>query len=195
MNSSIRQFYQTHGVDAYYKNYAESYHNPHSQIITRILDSLKPNLPTESTYLDLCCGDGIITSWLQDNNVKNITGVDPYTHSQYTAMTGINCESLSFKDIVINGLDRKFDIAVCSFAIHLCPKSLLPQLLYRLSQSCKQLIIISPHKIHMEQFFTEQLEMKLNRVYCKVYDSKHYEGTNESSRIDTRKYRRNYKKI
>jgi hypothetical protein len=54
---------------------------------------------------------------------------------------------MSFKDIVNKGLPSyNFSCIICSFALHLCQPSMLPDLLWRLSEKSNFLVIISPSK-------------------------------------------------
>lgn len=140
---SIRDKYIEYGVDSFYKQYKDEYQNPHKQIIQNLLSYAKSNWNLGNNLLDLCCGSGEVTEMFLD---KNIVGNDPYTFELYMKNTNKQCYTKSFKNIVENGLENKYDTIICSFAMHLCEESMLPTLLWRLSEKCNQLIIITPHK-------------------------------------------------
>ena len=76
--------------------------------------------------LDLCCGSGEITLSLPNYNV---IGLDPYTNKSYYNRTRKNSLNLTFQDIANGKLENNFDCIICSYALHLCDKSLLPLLL------------------------------------------------------------------
>jgi hypothetical protein len=73
-----------------------------------------------------------------------------YTAPAYLDRTGQTCLPLSFQDLANGGLPTtppKFDLIVCSFALHLVPSpSELFALLYALSERADWLVIIAPHK-------------------------------------------------
>lgn len=140
---SIRKGYEELGVDNYYEEHKDDYSNPHKIIIQKLLVYAKNNWKLGNNLLDLCCGSGEVSEIFLD---KNIIGLDLYTKELYELRTNKKCYQLSFKDIVINGLENKYDTIICSFALHLCEESMLPILLYRLSQSSNKLLILTPHK-------------------------------------------------
>lgn len=132
------------GVDTYYNAHARNYVNPHENIVRQIVCDL--NL--RGKILDLCCGSGEVSMAL-DSRVCQVVGTDPYTHNLYAQRTGNTAVlPLSFADIAFHGAlnESEFDVIVCSFALHLCPRDALSLLLYALSQASPRLIIISPHK-------------------------------------------------
>jgi len=61
--------------------------------------------------------------------------------------TGKKCERFSFKD-VSNGCysERRFDLIVSSFALHLASKSMLWSMLSQLSRISPRLLVLTPHK-------------------------------------------------
>jgi len=84
---------------------------------------------------------------LVDIGFSNIEGLDPYTYNLYQKKTGKLCLNYSFKDIAQGRLKRKYDLVICSFALHLAEESLLPFILYNLSLITDKLIIISPSEL------------------------------------------------
>lgn len=140
---AIRKGYEDLGVDNFYIVHSCDYSNPHEGTIKKLLYTAKKDWDLGDDLLDLCCGSGEVTRVFID---KNIEGIDPYTSNLYIKTTGKDCKSLSFKDIVEDGLDKKYDTIICSFAMHLCEESMLPMLLYRLGEVSDKLLIITPHK-------------------------------------------------
>jgi trans-aconitate methyltransferase len=102
-------------------------------------------LPLENV-LDLACGDGLVTRTLQSLGYQRIEGIDPYLSHLYTAATGCRCLNMSFKDIIQKTSDLKYSCIICSFGLHLCDKSMLPSLLWRLSEMSSKLVVVSPSK-------------------------------------------------
>jgi hypothetical protein len=87
-----------------------------------------------------------VTNYLKSIGFENIYGVDPYFQDIYQKKTKKECHKKNFKEVVLSSDLKECDIIICSFALHLCEKSLLPQLLFKLSQIGKELVIITPHK-------------------------------------------------
>ena len=141
--SSIREGYIELGVDNFYKLHSNDYQNPHKIIIQKLLLYAKENWNLGENILDLCCGSGEVSEIFLD---RNIVGCDTYTYTLYENKTKNKCYNKTFQDIVSNGLENNYDTIVCSFALHLCPESMLPILLYQLSLKCNKLIILTPHK-------------------------------------------------
>jgi len=140
---AIRDLYSEIGVEEYYSECHLDYKNPHESIIKTLIEKAKNDRLIGKNVLDLCCGTGEVTQLLKGYNV---TGVDPYMSKAYFNRTGKEALNLSFKDIVEGCLKDKFDTIICSFALHLCPKSMLPYLLWNLGECAKTLIVISPNK-------------------------------------------------
>lgn len=166
--NGFRKNYQG-GVDTYYSAHAGDYVNPHANTVTGIVRDL--NL--RGKILDLCCGSGEVTMAL-DSQVCQVVGVDPYTHALYAQRTGNTAVlQLSFADIAFHGAlkDLEFDVIVCSFALHLCPRDTLFLLLYALSQTSPHLIIISPHKHpHIDSPYWTLLTSNVrDRVHTRIY--------------------------
>lgn len=169
---SVREGYVNLGVDGYYKKHEKDYYNPHESIIKKLLlIAIEKNL-IEDNILDLCCGSGEVTSFLKDYNV---TGLDPYTALAYKERTGKNVLEYTFKDIALGKLSGySFQTIICSFALHLCPESMLLTVLWRLGEISNRLIIITPHKrpdcdkkagwCLVEEIIVERVKM---RIYLK----------------------------
>lgn len=142
---SIRLMYENFGVEEYYSTNLH-YKNPHEPQVIELIKKYHLTLPLECV-LDLSCGNGLITNTLQILGYKKIIGLDPFLDKEYTFRTGCLSYKMSFKDIVNNGLtNEKFSCIICSFALHLCPKSMLPDLFWRLSEISNTLVVISPSK-------------------------------------------------
>lgn len=167
---SIRDIYETIGVDEYYAT-TSSYINPHQHEIETLIKTNIHHIPNKK-ILDLACGYGIITSTLQTLGYSNINGIDPYLYAGYIYRTGCKCFNISFKDIVLNGIPESFDCIICSFALHLCPTSMLPTLLWQIFNSSNKLIIISPSKFPLigkpkVENFTSSTSNK--RIHFRMY--------------------------
>lgn len=142
-NEGVRNGYAKMGVDKYYMQHSNDYSNPHEYVIKKLINIAQKNGIVGNKVLDLCCGSGEVTMAL---NNCDVTGVDPYTSNAYYNRTGKKLIPLSFKDIANGYLIGYYDSIICSFALHLCPVSLLPMVLWRLGEVTNTLIIISPHK-------------------------------------------------
>ena len=64
----------------------------------------------------------------------------------YSSRTGKPCRQLRFEDIAEGALEDKFDVIVCSYAMHLLDHSLLFALLWQLRANSQLLVIVTPHK-------------------------------------------------
>lgn len=172
MSISIRNSYFELGVDNFYKQNSNSYQNPHEKIIFDHLNKMISFIDTKNV-LDLCCGSGEVTRFLLNKNVNSITGCDPYTYDLYKAKTGKNCLTKNFKSIINNGLDDYYSCIICSFALHLCEKSMLNNLLFVLSQHSKQLLILSPHKKpDINLYWQIDYELYANKVRSRLFKNK-----------------------
>lgn len=147
----IRNQYETLGVEEFYKQNGEKYRNPHELVISKVVEkAISDNLIGESV-LDLCCGSGEITTLMGS---RKTVGLDPYTSEAYKKRTGKSCVNLNFVQISNGDLKEemkklnigKFDTIICSFALHLCPPSLLYRVLWQLRDASSSLIVISPNK-------------------------------------------------
>lgn len=166
--ASLRTSYEELGVEKYYMNHGEDYKNPHEKIIQRLVNEAILRNFVGDKVLDLCCGSGEVTAVLGD---REITGVDPFTEVAYFKRTGRELLVLDFQDISNGKLVENYDTVICSFAMHLCPKSLLPSLLWQLGQISKTLIIITPNKkpncdkianwVLVEEFMDSRVRMQV----------------------------------
>lgn len=173
-NLEVRNQYTLYGSpDEYYKQEKEHYNNPHFEVVKKLL--LQLNLkPTTQSVIDLCCGNGEVTSVLSELYPSTtFTGVDPYLNEVYERKQKRDCLKLSFKDLATDFESfPKTDVIVCSFALHLCPIDLLPTILFNLASKSKYLIILTPNKKPDIHQFWELVEtQKEERVTMKIYRS------------------------
>jgi hypothetical protein len=214
---SFGDAYTTQGVDNYYAQNAATYRNPHesgvNKVLRAILDVIVPRLLTlfrllvgpaltllaeDGTaplrILDLAAGSGEATlsaqRFLSTHRPAvplSITACDPYTHELYTRRTGLACGRESFRDINVNGLDGKYDIVICSFALHLVPQGELWGVLYALSTSARWLVVLAPHKkpeVGVETGWERKgKEVLVERVRGRVYWSLNYEEDGDGSDV------------
>lgn len=169
---SIRHGYQELGVNNFYEKNAMSYSNPHEKRISNILSSfLLDHFHDKSIkILDLCSGSGEITRIALNNDFKHVIGSDPFTSELYIKNTSKECLTLSFKEIAIGMLNYKFDLIICSFALHLAESSMLPSILYQLSLITNKLIVITPHKKPIiKDFFSLKEEVYKDKVRLRYY--------------------------
>lgn len=170
----VRNEYSDIGVEAFYKKHSMDYRNPHEQKIYTILSNfLNENcFEKDLKILDLCAGSGEITRILKDNNFENIIGSDPFTNNLYRKSTNKECLNLSFKDLAQGKLKESFDLVICSFAMHLAEKSLLPNILYNLSIKSKRMIILTPHKKpDINMFFQLKEEIYKDKIRLRYYEA------------------------
>lgn len=171
MNNGIRDFYSKIGVDDFYKNYKLTYNNPHAEFIIECLNLVIAQFNI-GYYLDLSCGNGVVSEFLQKNNYTEFKGCDPYFYDIYAEKFNKQCFNLSFEEISKLSLPEKFDTIICSYALHLCTKSYLNNLLYQLSLNTKLLVIISPNKTtQINDYFKLVLNTKIGKSHCMVYES------------------------
>ena len=166
---AILNEYKKHGVDEFYRLHSHDYENPHNDIIENLLVEAKSVWNIKGNILDLCCGSGEVSRMFKECNVE---GLDPYTKELYEKNTANHCIEMTFKDIVRNGFERNYDFVICSYAMHLCEKSMLPMLLYRISEASENLIIITPHKKPNcnGKFFLERKRMKKESTSIILYE-------------------------
>lgn len=165
----IRKLYSEQGVEEYYLSSGDSYRNPHEEQVSGLIRHAKEQGHIGHRVLDLCCGSGEVTQCL---NGHDVTGADPFTGNAYYRRTGRRALDCSFLDIAKGALDGcRFDTVICSFALHLCEESLLPQVLYQLGRISDTLIVISPNKRPDCDgwFWTLTDETLLNRVRMRIY--------------------------
>lgn len=169
---AIRNIYVKEGVESYYLNHADEYENPHESIIKELLSNYLQLNSLGSSVLDLCCGNGLVTKAIADK-VPNIIGCDPYMTEQYRQQTGRKCYEYDFLGLSQEPNLPKVDTVICSFALHLCPASLLPAILYNLSQISDKLIAISPNKRpHIQDFWELEDVVIHNRVRMMIFKKK-----------------------
>ncbi|MCS6835758.1 MAG: class I SAM-dependent methyltransferase [Anaerolineae bacterium] len=146
---AIRQRYQAQGVERFYAQEGAHYRNPHEAIVARAIQDavIRWSLP-HAHVLDLACGSGEATLALWAIAPQSqILGVDPYTSQAYRARTGQDALPYTFQQVAQGALaDQRFDLIVCSFALHLADVSWLPSLCLGLAQLAPHLLVITPHK-------------------------------------------------
>jgi SAM-dependent methyltransferase len=169
----IRPQYEQHGVAGYYASHGASYRNPHERQVHALLEQLIPQLDV-SSVLDLACGSGEVSVKLLEYGAV-VSGIDPFTAQAYLERTGFTAEPLSFEDIAAGALaGRSYSLVVCSFAMHLCEPSRLPQLVYQLAQVSSTLLLLSPHKrpiLKPEWGWRLTTEASFERVRARVFAS------------------------
>jgi SAM-dependent methyltransferase len=140
----VYDMYQKHGVDDYYKKYSNDYYNPHQDKIKDLfIKHLQPLISRNDTILDIACGDGLISRMINENcncNLKNIDGTDPFFDNIYVTM------KLSFEDIAMGKLTKKYNIVICCYAFHLIKDSWKYDFLTQLALVTDTFIIITPSK-------------------------------------------------
>ena len=134
--------YIKYGVDGYYKVHNKDYFNPHSQKIEDLYTKyLKELIDSNTTILDVACGDGLIGRLVEKySNRCIIHGTDPYFNNKYTTY------NYSFEDIAIGKLQKKYDIAICCYAFHLINPKWIFNFLNELANVTNTFIIITPSK-------------------------------------------------
>lgn len=157
MTLSIRKEYDAFGVDTYYSNHAETYHNPHALFALKCIESLW--LDDFKTVLDFACGDGLVSKYLSKaKNIQSVVGCDKFMFERYERETHNQCFQYSFEDIANGKFELpKVDVIVFSYAIDLVESSYLNTLLYGLSTVADNLIIIRPNG-HVVDHFAWKLE-------------------------------------
>jgi len=167
----VREEYKKFGSsDLFYLEKASDYKNPHQKIIESLLGNYISSKSKKSRILDLCCGDGLVTNYLKSIGFENIYGIDPYFSEIYQQKTKKVCYKKDFKEIVLSNDLKECDIIICSFALHLCEKSLLPQLLFKLSQIGKELVVITPHKNPVKKnSWSMEREVMEERVRMRIF--------------------------
>lgn len=170
---AIRNQYAQVGVATYYKTNANTYINPHEAVITKLINESTKFINYGDSVLDLCCGNGLATKVLEQK-VQHIVGNDPYMHKQYTEQTNRYCYDYDFKQLAQACPINNVDTVICSFALHLCDESLLPNVLYNLSLIANTLVVITPNKKPTINMFWElQNEIVKERVRLRIYKTKY----------------------
>ena len=145
---ALRPAYERYGVAGFYQRHGASYRNPHEPIVARLIGQAvaRWQLPL-GRVLDLACGSGEATLALRALGAGLVEGIDPYTGAAYAERTGHPAEPLSFEQVAAGALaGRRYDLAVCSFALHLAEPSRLPALCIQLSLLAPRLLVLTPHK-------------------------------------------------
>jgi SAM-dependent methyltransferase len=145
---SVRARYERHGAEAYYREHAADYLNPHEPEVAHSLALAKARWdPDLSHVLDLACGGGEATLALRQLGAGRVDGCDPYLFDLYERRTGTAAERFGFEDVAAGVLaGRVYSLVVCSFALHLAEPSRLPALCYQLSLVAPAMIVLTPHK-------------------------------------------------
>lgn len=175
--SGSRKWYED-GIAEHYSAYGPSYQNPHEPVLAACVKRACATWPLDlSNVLDLAAGSGELTRALLAVDQKaTILGADPFTCEAYRRHTSPTCEQMSFEEIAAGSLrGRSFSLIGCSFAMHLCPISLLPQLCLELAQCSPALLIFTPHKrpvIKETWGWTIVGEFVEQRVRARLYASK-----------------------
>lgn len=172
--TSIRENYDSLGVDNYYLNHSNEYSNPHSQSVIDCMEQLYDD-KRHLTVLDFACGDGLVSKWI--GNRSSIIGCDAFLYERYIQETGNNCLTYSFNDFINfnNNLNYHFDLTVISYALDLCDSSIRPMLLYRLSLISNELLIIRPNKHLIDSpYWTLEKTLHLGKSKASIYVSTIY---------------------
>ncbi|MCH2022763.1 MAG: hypothetical protein MK207_09820 [Saprospiraceae bacterium] len=149
----IRNLYEQLGVDKYYQDYGNEYKNPHIEQIRELIINNSQKLDYTSV-LDFCTGGGEVSLILRSLNYDNYKASDPYTHHLYKKNLNKECYKWSFNDIIKGKMAGKYSCIICSFAMHLCPKEKLYDLVIQLFQHSQNLVILTPHKRPVLELFS-----------------------------------------
>lgn len=167
----IRDIYSEIGVDNYYSKHRSEYTNPHRETINECLDWVSQKIDIEK-FLDLSCGNGEVSSHLNKLGLNDFKGCDPYFSEIYQSNFNKQCYDMRFEDISLRYLPDNFNTIICSYALHLCPKSYFNNLLYALSIGCKYFVVISPSKYPLiDKYFKLVDKTIINRTHCRIYKS------------------------
>ena len=175
---AIRPLYEEHGATEYYRTHGATYRNPHEPVVRALIEQAAREFPFDKTasVLDLAAGSGEATLALREIGCTSIDALDPFTGAAYFERTGQCCEAVSFEEIARGVLSsHRYELCVCSFALHLAPNSILPNLCFQLALICKSLWILTPHRRpHIKEDWGWKLrgEILLSRVRLRVYDSR-----------------------
>ncbi len=165
----IRNRYASMGVSNYYEKHGKEYKNPHEKRVHGALSNFMENtlpklIPSVkglenikwNKLLDLCCGSGEVTLFYENYHKKgiklNILGCDPFTFEAYEKRTSKKALKYNFNEIQNGKLNEliekrgKFEVIICSYALHLCDISKLPLIIYNLSLISSFFMVITPHK-------------------------------------------------
>ncbi|HQY88433.1 MAG TPA: hypothetical protein PK402_07230 [Tepidisphaeraceae bacterium] len=175
MNNGGARSWYAKGVAEHYRRHGADYHNPHTAIIDRSLRKVVVDWNLDlSNVLDLAAGSGEVSSTLISLGAR-ISAIDPFTFDAYEKQIGQPCERFTFEEIAQGSLSgRSYSMIVCSFALHLCPDSILPSCCIALSQVSPTLLILSPHKrpdIRSNWGWTLTKGMSLDRVQIRQFSN------------------------
>lgn len=170
MTLSIRKEYEKLGVDTYYSDHAETYHNPHASFALSCLDQLwKAEF---KTVLDFACGDGLVSKHLaKTQKSTKVMGCDKFLFFRYQRETLNKCFQFSFEDIANGHFQMPHvDVIVFSYAIDLVEHSYLNNLLYGLSTIADNLIVIRPNNHSIDHFaWTVEKSVKVEKSRGVLY--------------------------
>lgn len=166
-----RQKYREHGVAGFYQKFGAIYQNPLERQVRELtrwsIERLQPK-----TALDLACGSGECTLVLQEHHV-DVKGIDPYCHMAYKRRTGQDALRATFDEVAAGSIyPMRWDMIICSFAMHLIEPSKLFVLLWRLRAHSDRLVIITPHKrpvIKPNTWWMLHEERSFERVRGRIY--------------------------
>ena len=169
---SIRDEYLKSSPSDYYSKNAINYKNPHSERVIKALDFIIGKIDI-GNFLDLGCGNGLVSEYLLSKGLDQFKGCDPYFYKIFSDKLKKECYNLSFEDISKNGIKDKFKTIICSYSIHLCDKSYLNNLLYNLSIISENLVIISPSKFPIinENYFKLNYKNIIDRTHIRIFKS------------------------
>lgn len=128
--------------EAYYQRHAAAYDNPHAEGILRLLAQL--NLPITGRVLDLGCGDGLITKWLQGRPGICCAGVDRAAEmvARYRAETGCPGVVATFEEALPHA-----DWIIASYALHLATPGEEATMWWRMWEAgAQQVVVVTPLK-------------------------------------------------
>jgi hypothetical protein len=172
----IRHEYESHGVDAFYRERGRDYRNPHEPQVRRSLEAAVRDWPLDLTrVLDLAAGSGEVTLALRDLGAAAIDAIDPFTFAAYEQRSGQPAGRETFEQIadgVLSG--RHYTLIVCSYALHLLEESRLPRLCWQLSRISPAFLILTPHKrptLRAAWGWKLRHEIVLDRVRSRLYAS------------------------
>jgi hypothetical protein len=172
----IRHEYESHGVEAFYRQRGRDYRNPHEPQVRRSLEAAVRDWRLDLTrVLDLAAGSGEVTLALRDLSAGAIDAIDPFTFEAYEQRTGHVAGRETFEQIADGALSgRTYTLIVSSYALHLLEESRLPRLSWQLSRISPALLILTPHKrpiLRAAWGWKLRHEMVLDRVRSRLYES------------------------
>ncbi len=177
---AVRKLYEKYGVDKYYQRHHGDYQNPHLDLIRELLRQNASRLDY-SNVLDLCCGNGEVSSLLMEMGYPEVAGCDPYTFREYMKATGKPCFKYSFDDLIRGRLTGSYSSVICSFGMHLCPEEKLFPLVSNLFALTTNIIIITPHK-----------RPELEKLGLATLAFEDYALTSKGKKVRLKSYQRTY---